>query len=287
MRRALAVLTLVTAIPLFAEPHTERRRLISELLEVMDARHLMERSFDAMFETLRARDHSIAADEVPEDYREQWERERKREEEQLAKFRVRLFSNADPVRYADEVYVPLFEERFTSDELRELIVFLHTKTGQKLAGVIPELVVGAAKGQDMLMKAAEQTAEELRKEELASTPWKATMADMRSIATALEARATDTNEYPNVAFEELEALVSPTYIRDLPKVDGWGTPFVYLGDGAHYRIISAGADRRFDWSSRRLDLTATDSGPAANDDADIIYQDGNFIQFPPGSNQGQ
>lgn len=107
------------------------------------------------------------------------------------------------------------------------------------------------------------------------------MADMRSIAVALETYATDTNLYPEVAFEELEQFLVPTYIRELPKVDAWGTPFWYAGnsDRSSYRIVSAGADRQFEHNSRHIG--PADEGPFYGDSSDIIFQDGTFTRFPP------
>src|SRR5512138_3729986 len=68
---------------------------------------------------------------------------------------------------------------------------------------------------------------------------KRTMADMRTIATAWEARATDVNKYnaagalsitavatANVSTTLNGALV-PTYIKLLPPKDGWNNPFAF------------------------------------------------------------
>src|SRR3954451_19149870 len=61
---------------------------------------------------------------------------------------------------------------------------------------------------------------------------KRTMADMRSIATAWEARATDTNRYTaagglslpstSIGQSALAGMLAPTYIKLLPSKDGWG-----------------------------------------------------------------
>src|SRR5713101_1111581 len=66
---------------------------------------------------------------------------------------------------------------------------------------------------------------------------KRTMADMRTIATAWEARATDVNKYnaagaatvtvPNAT---LDTMLAPTYIKVLPSKDGWGNAYKYLSD---------------------------------------------------------
>lgn len=287
VKRALVLaLVVLTALPLFADPRAEKSHLIAELLEIIDAKSLTQASFDAIFETMSGM-RTRSSEDVPEEYRAQWEATRKAQEEEMRVFRERFFTRIDYVKYADQTYVPLFDKQFNADELKELIAFFKTKAGQKMVKLIPDLGVGAmAKGQALLESAAKETQEELEKEDAAKHPWKKTMADIRTIATALEARATDTDEYPKASFEQLEGLLQPTYIREIPKVDVWGTSYVYVGDGEHYRIVSAGADRTFEWSSRQIELGA-EARSSKNADTDIVFQDGIFIQFPADSKPAQ
>jgi len=108
-----------------------------------------------------------------------------------------------------------------------------------------------------------------------------TMADMRALAVALEARATDTNDYPESCdLETLRKLVEPTYIRRMPKRDAWGHEFLYIGSPGRegYRIVSAGADGTFESSSRTL--VDTPLKPTDRFEDDLIYQNGEFIQAP-------
>src|SRR5258708_13794424 len=66
---------------------------------------------------------------------------------------------------------------------------------------------------------------------------KRTMADIRSIATAWEARATDMNKYnaagasyPAIgggAWDDLNPYLTPPYIQQFPKTDGWNKPLQY------------------------------------------------------------
>jgi type II secretion system protein G len=120
---------------------------------------------------------------------------------------------------------------------------------------------------------------------------KRTMADMRSLATAWEARATDMNKYNAAAALTLPAAavtpqnltdnLTPTYIKVLPANDGWGTPYTFASDQAFgngtpsqtYLIRSYGKDG--------LPDTAL-GGPTTQFDCDIMYQSGSFIQFPEG-----
>lgn len=109
-----------------------------------------------------------------------------------------------------------------------------------------------------------------------------TMADIRSVATAAEAYATDNNKYPEAnSVAELSAALSPTYIRTLPPLDGWGTPMKYerLGDTG-YAIGSAGADKTFEQDS----LSAYTSKPISDFNSDLVFANGEFVQAPAGAN---
>src|SRR5213075_2606 len=88
---------------------------------------------------------------------------------------------------------------------------------------------------------------------------KRTMADMRTIATAWEARATDVNRYnaagvtlPTgaVTITNLVSYLSPTYVKTFPQKDGWGNPWGLAADQSWgtataaqvYFIVSYGKD---------------------------------------------
>src|SRR5687768_6244932 len=101
---------------------------------------------------------------------------------------------------------------------------------------------------------------------------KRTLADMRSIATALEAYSTDTNRYPSA--DELRQELAPKYIPAVPSVDGWGHPLRYecwnsQGEGVcdAYVIGSAGKDGKFEHEA----LTDYEEGATTNFDAGIIF----------------
>src|SRR5258706_12229084 len=63
------------------------------------------------------------------------------------------------------------------------------------------------------------------------TKQRRTMADMRAIASAWEARSTDVGRYNaaggvdgvdvNLAFTDVNSVLSPTYTNELPMPDGW------------------------------------------------------------------
>jgi general secretion pathway protein G len=120
-----------------------------------------------------------------------------------------------------------------------------------------------------------------------------TMADMKSIALAWEARATELGKYnaaggPDGADVELPGdqlalYLSPTYIKTFPTADAWQKPFAFFADqpmsptvvGArYYAIISGGHDQAI--SSEFF------AGPFTNYDCDIVYANGAFVSYPNG-----
>jgi len=111
---------------------------------------------------------------------------------------------------------------------------------------------------------------------------KRTIADIRSIATAAEAYATDNNQYP----QTLDALV-PKYIKVVPKVDGWGNPFEYMclndetGKCTGYAIASGAKDGRMEREIR--EAVAHPPSATTNFDCDIVYANGKFEEYPEGA----
>ncbi len=122
---------------------------------------------------------------------------------------------------------------------------------------------------------------------------KRTMSDMRALATAIEAYAVDNNQYPTASCPTgVTAVVgsaaavdaasfsklSPTYIGQPPRVDGWGEFVQYANDTNNYAILSKGRDKV------KQGLTAT-CGTTTDFNNDIVYSNGSFIQWPEGTQQ--
>lgn len=116
---------------------------------------------------------------------------------------------------------------------------------------------------------------------------KRTISDIRNIASAWEARAVDTGSYTaagvtfawpaqSISYATLEGFLIPDYIKSLPEVDGWGTPYEFAVNSANrassYAIRSAGYDKVFE-SSYTLGLTA-------HMECDIVFSDGAFVVYP-------
>jgi general secretion pathway protein G len=110
---------------------------------------------------------------------------------------------------------------------------------------------------------------------------KRTMADMRTLATALEARATDINNYRigrpgHISYDDLRRVLEPKYVKHLPREDGWGRPLIVITTDQEYWVRSNGADGRMD----RFRGATTDF------DCDILYSNGTFIEYPESSCSG-
>jgi type II secretion system protein G len=104
---------------------------------------------------------------------------------------------------------------------------------------------------------------------------KRTMADMRSIGTAIESYSIDFSHYPQASdLATLASVLEPVYIKKLPQTDGWGNLFdVNSVFNVGYTVESfakAGAD---DGDSGGQTTLFTD---------DIVFVDGQFTQWPEG-----
>ena len=132
---------------------------------------------------------------------------------------------------------------------------------------------------------------------------KRTMADMRTIATAWEARATDVNKYNaagaitaitacsnDVTKTQLSGALSPTYIKLLPNKDGWGNGLKFEADQpwndpkpAQNYIVWSAAKNGDSAGAGGFDATASSQGGATtNFNDDIIFSNGVFLQYPEG-----
>ncbi len=122
---------------------------------------------------------------------------------------------------------------------------------------------------------------------------KRTMADIRSIATAWEARATDQNSYVAagqtsttvaslgdvVTFALLTTRLTPTYIKALPEKDGWGTAYRFSANNTDYGIISLAKDGA---QVPTALASYTNGFQTTHFNCDIVYSNGAFIQWPEG-----
>jgi len=117
---------------------------------------------------------------------------------------------------------------------------------------------------------------------------KRTMADLRTVATSVEAYAADNNGYPQAtSIEALVPLIEPKYIKTVPRIDGWGHPLMYScyqqqeGRCTGYLLGSGGKDMTFEHSEPHEYIDAP-AGATTNFNCDLIYADGKFIEYPEG-----
>jgi len=109
---------------------------------------------------------------------------------------------------------------------------------------------------------------------------KRTMADMRSLGTAIESYSIDNSRYPvgmsNVAAAGISAHIAPVYIKTVPTTDGWSNAWDIDSDagGTTYTITSIAKDPTAEGSP---------AGATTSDfDCYIIFVDRQFWQWPQG-----
>ncbi|HVS14195.1 MAG TPA: hypothetical protein VMV46_09740 [Thermoanaerobaculia bacterium] len=95
----------------------------------------------------------------------------------------------------------------------------------------------------------------------------------------------DLTSIPVVTRSELEALLVPEYLPEIPELDGWGGAFEVrmhpdlptLAGRPLLTIRSAGADGVFD-----ADTYAPGPYPPASATRDLVWVDGYFVSWPQG-----
>jgi hypothetical protein len=103
----------------------------------------------------------------------------------------------------------------------------------------------------------------------------ATQRDLEAVGIILRAWRMKYGRYPAAkSMAELERMLFPEFISQLPTKDKWGTELRYVAskDGQSYRLISAGADAMFDeasWAKR---------GKLAVADDDAVLENGELIR---------
>jgi type II secretion system protein G len=112
---------------------------------------------------------------------------------------------------------------------------------------------------------------------------KRSMADMRSLGTAVESYSVDVNFYPiSTSMASIQSLgavnmgLEPIYIKLAPTKDGWGGLYYYgsdaAGAGSDYTIMTYAKDKK----------VSTSAGATSDFDCDIIFQNGTFTAYPEG-----
>ena len=110
---------------------------------------------------------------------------------------------------------------------------------------------------------------------------KRSMADLRTIGTAVEAYAVDMAFYPTYAEGPVDnatwqGFLEPTYVKTVPREDGWRTPFYAMSESRFYTLASAARDKIIGSLASYTPRITSDM------DCDIIYSNGSFVQYPEG-----
>ena len=113
---------------------------------------------------------------------------------------------------------------------------------------------------------------------------KRSMADLRTIGTAVESYSVDVSYYPvQTSMASISSItgstmgIEPLYIKLAPTRDGWGGLYYYGSDtggaGSDYTLATYAKDKKASSSS---------SGATSDFDCDIIFENGSFTAYPEG-----
>jgi len=282
------LLVLIAAIPAAASatepnPSPKQRAVIEQILQSMNIDRMAKSIVDSMFAQIEKQflDEAAAKGNEPEDIEEA--------KELFTSFRERA-AKINFAQLMHEAQIRIYAKYFTEAELVDIAAFYQSPTGKKMIEVMPQIVAdGMTAGADDLGPKIQEVMAQAAEDQEHKHPWRRTMSDIRTIATAVEAYETDQKDetYPQAAdFAVLKMeLKKYTASQKFPEKDMWGHSYEYVvsTDRHHYRIVSAGADGVFEWDSRKIDPPSGAEVPVRYRDRledDIIYQDGVFVQLP-------
>ena len=109
---------------------------------------------------------------------------------------------------------------------------------------------------------------------------KRTMSDMRTVGTAVEQYSLDNGFRPENAsgdaVTQLTDLVAPTFVKQVPSLDGWRSPiqWIHMAGDAEYSVASYGKDRT---------LNTVQLGATTSFASDLYFSDGSFTSYPEGT----
>jgi general secretion pathway protein G len=132
-------------------------------------------------------------------------------------------------------------------------------------------------GGSVLMALTKSVVEPAFEDKIGSSRAKKTAADIRTLGTASEAFHVDKGHYPMgvTSMEELATHLDGTYLKSVPMADAWLRKFEVSSteNGSWIEIVSLGRDGEPD---------SRPGGPTTDPDADIVFRNGEFVQWPAG-----
>ena len=112
---------------------------------------------------------------------------------------------------------------------------------------------------------------------------KRSMADLRTVGTSVEAYAVDMAFYPTQAEGAIDGtfqgFLEPTYVKTVPRQDGWRTAFYAKSESRFYTLLSATRDKT---TEAALDSSTFNGRVTSVMDCDIVYSNGSFVSYPEG-----
>ena len=112
---------------------------------------------------------------------------------------------------------------------------------------------------------------------------KRSMADLRTVGTAVEAYAVDMAFYPTWTEADMAGawftFLEPTYVKTVPRNDGWRSPFRARSESRFYTLGSAARDKVFESA---LNSASYNGRTTTVMDCDIVYSNGSFMSYPEG-----
>ena len=73
--------------------------------------------------------------------------------------------------------------------------------------------------------------------------------------------------------------MQPTYVKKVPRDDGWRNEFWVRSESRFYTVLSAGRDNL---TESALNTGTYSRDPTEDMDCDIVYSNGTFISYPEG-----
>lgn len=157
-----------------AEMPDAKRALVAEMIIATKADVRVEQTMHAMFKQMDDNYPMIAKgmvdgrSDIPAPQRARVVEELVKDHAKTQNFESRLISSIDFKDYINRMFYPLYDKFFTESELRDMLAFYKTPTGQKTLEVVPQLMAESIRlSQEILLPGLVQTANKIIDEDIA------------------------------------------------------------------------------------------------------------------------
>lgn len=170
----------------------------------------------------------------------------------------------------------MIEHMMQSDRCQAQMATQISSNGEVTRAFMRKLMLTGAVGEILTQKQAEDLG---LGEAFAHGNQQRTMLDLRRLGGVVDGWARANDRYPvcdryDVASGCLASLLPRDALAGVRLKDAWGRPFLYQSDsaGKTYALLSYATDGLYDGLGK--------VGPTSSHDADIVYSDGDFVQWP-------